>query len=90
VLATWEREATDDIIGQLSPVGDPTERLRLVMIAAMNDEDPQARHRARLACSAYLGWFELSRAQAHSPPSSRDRAGYQRTVIALLTANLNG
>ncbi|HEY3140030.1 MAG TPA: hypothetical protein VGJ86_02820 [Acidimicrobiales bacterium] len=82
MLATWEREATDDIIGQLSPVGDPTERLRLVMIAAMNDEDPQARHRARLAYSAYLGWFELSRAQAHSPPSSRDRAAIEPAISA--------
>jgi AcrR family transcriptional regulator len=129
VLAFWEREATDTIIAELGLVKEPQERLRLLMVAAMDDQDPtlpadlalvasgndplvrpvldrvqrkrldflercfrdlglppaERRHRARLAYSAYLGWFELTRAQSDDPPTARELAGYQRTVIDLLT-----
>lgn len=129
VLATWETLATDALIEEFAPVEDPRERLRLLLVAAMDDQDPtlpadlalvasghdplvrpvldrvqakrlgflercfrdlglppaQCRHRARLAYSAYLGWFDLTRAQGDAPPSPRDLAGYQRTIIDLLT-----
>jgi AcrR family transcriptional regulator len=38
-LALWEREGTDDFITRFAPVADPVERLRLVLTAAMEDED---------------------------------------------------
>ncbi len=38
-LAHWEREATDAIIEELAPVGDPVRRLRLVLEFATQDED---------------------------------------------------
>jgi AcrR family transcriptional regulator len=45
-LATWEREATDEIIAHLESVADPVERLRSVLAVAMEleeDEYPDVR-----------------------------------------------
>ncbi len=45
-LATWEREATDEIIAGLESVADPVERLRSVLAIAMEleeDEFPDVR-----------------------------------------------
>lgn len=130
-LAAWESDHTDRIIAELAGVDDPIERLRLVMIEAMDDEDSgpidvellaaardpliaevvarvqvkrlaflercfldlgfapaESRHRGRLAYSAYLGWFDLVRTRPGVRPSNRERAAYQRSVVALLTAHL--
>jgi AcrR family transcriptional regulator len=129
-LATWEREATDAIIEQLAGVADPVERLRQVMVAAMEDENdeygaidaallasaadtavgpvvervhakrlaflercfldmglprPDARVRARIGYSVYLGWFRQHQARAGAPPSKRELRAYQRVAIELLT-----
>src|SRR5688572_16746205 len=40
-LATWEREATDEIIARLADLADPVERLRLTLTAAMEDPDDE-------------------------------------------------
>ena len=40
-LVTWEREATDEIIERLEGVADPVERLRQVLVAAMEDENDE-------------------------------------------------
>ena len=45
-----------------------------------------ARHRARLAYGAFLGWFEQRRAAPDKPPSRRELAAYQRAVIDVLTS----
>ncbi len=45
-LAAWERRATDEIIAGLEAVADPVERLRSVLVAAMEaeeDEHPDVR-----------------------------------------------
>jgi AcrR family transcriptional regulator len=130
-LAAWEREATDEIIARLEGVADPVERLRLVLIAAMEDEndeygaidaallasaaDPsvapvvgrvqrkrlaflercfrdmglpprEARVRARIGYSIYLGWFRQLQAGGRPAPPARELAAYQRAAIELLTA----
>jgi AcrR family transcriptional regulator len=45
-LATWERQATDEIIAGLERIADPVERLRSVLVIAMEleeDEYPDVR-----------------------------------------------
>ena len=129
-LATWEREATDEIIERLGGIADPVERLRQVLAAAMEDEndeygaidaallasaaDPtvapivervhakrlaflercfldlglaraEARVRARIGYSIYLGWFRQHQARDGAPPSKRELRAYQRAAIELLT-----
>jgi AcrR family transcriptional regulator len=45
-LATWERNATDEIIAEMESVADPVERLRSVLVLAMEleeDEYPDVR-----------------------------------------------
>ncbi|MFC9998636.1 TetR/AcrR family transcriptional regulator [Nocardia sp. NPDC127526] len=39
-LEHWEREMTDALIEQLGTLGDPVERLRKLLVVAMDDEDP--------------------------------------------------
>lgn len=46
----------------------------------------ESRHRARIAYSVYLGWFRQLQGQNGEPPSSRERAAYERIAIDLLTA----
>lgn len=127
-LATWERQATDDIIAELETVADPVERLRRGLVMAMEldeDEHPdvrllpavgdplvapvaarvqrkrvaflarcfremgflpaEARQRARLANSVYIGWFH-QRLILQKPATPRERSDYQRAAIKLLTA----
>jgi AcrR family transcriptional regulator len=129
-LETWEREATDEIIARLEGLADPVERLRLTLIAAMEDEgdeygaidaallassaDPavapvaervqdkrlaflercfrdmelprrEARLRAQIGYSIYLGWFRQRQAGGAAVPSIRDLRAYQRAAIELLT-----
>ena len=131
-LATWEREATDEIIERLAGVEDPVERLRLTLTAAMEDEDDEygaidaallasaadpsvgrvvervqgkrlaflercfrdmdlppreARLRARIGYSIYLGWFRQLQAGGGMAPAARDLRAYQRAAIELLTAD---
>lgn len=131
-LAIWEREGTDAIIERLESVEDPIERLRLTLVAAIEDEsagegvpadaallaaagDPliapvvrrvhakrlaflercfrdlsmpagEARHRARIAYSVYLGWFRQLQGRDGDLPSKRERTAYERIAIELLTA----
>lgn len=129
-LAAWERRATDDIIARLEGLADPVERLRLTLVAAMEDEgdeygaidaallasaaDPvvapvvarvqakrlaflegcfrdmdlprrEARLRARIGYSIYLGWFRQRQAGGAPRPTVRELRAYQRTAIDLLT-----
>ena len=46
----------------------------------------QSRHRARLAYSAFLGWFELRRVAPHRAPTGRERLAYERAVMDLVLA----
>jgi AcrR family transcriptional regulator len=129
-LATWEREATDEIVERLAGVADPVERLRQVLTAAMEDENDEygaidaallasaadrsvgpvvervhgkrleflercfrdmalkpaeARVRARIGYSIYLGWFRQHQAGGEAAPSVRELRAYQRAAIELLT-----
>jgi AcrR family transcriptional regulator len=129
-LATWEREATDEIIARLADLADPVERLRLTLTAAMEDPDDEygaidaallasgadpsvgpvvervqdkrlaflercfrdmglkpaeARLRARIGYSIYLGWFRQLQAGGSTAPSARELRAYQRAAIELLT-----
>jgi AcrR family transcriptional regulator len=129
-LATWEREATDEIIERLGGIADPVERLRATLVAAMEDEndeygaidaallasaaDPSvapvvervhakrlaflercfrdmglaradARVRARIAYSIYLGWYRQHQARDGAAPPARELRAYQRAAIQLLT-----
>lgn len=43
-----------------------------------------ARRRARLAYSAYLGWYELRRIAPRRTPVARERAGYERVMLDLV------
>jgi len=45
---------------------------------------PESRQRARIAYSAFLGWFELRRVAPHRTPIGRERDGYERTVLDLV------
>ena len=40
-LATWEREATDEIIERVGAIAEPVERLRQTLVAAMEDENDE-------------------------------------------------
>ena len=128
-LATWEREATDEIIAGLERIADPVERLRSGLVIAMEleeDEYPdvrllpsvsdplvapvvarvqekrlaslarcfremgfppaEARSRARLANSVYIGWFHQRLVEGKGHATPRQRADYQRAALRLLTA----
>jgi AcrR family transcriptional regulator len=127
-LATWEREATDEILAELATVADPVERLRRGLVMAMEleeDEHPdvrllpsvsdplvarvaervqakrlaflarcfrdmgfapaEARRRAQLANSLYIGWFH-QRLVKGQRATARERSDYGRAAIRLLTA----
>lgn len=43
-----------------------------------------ARHRARLAYSAFLGWYEQRRIAPHRTSTGRERARYQRAFLDLV------
>jgi len=45
-----------------------------------------SRQRARIAYSAFLGWFELRRVAPHRTPLGRERAAYERAVLTLVLA----
>ncbi len=44
----------------------------------------ESRQRARIAYSAFLGWFELRRVAPHRTPIGRERDGYERAVLDLV------
>jgi AcrR family transcriptional regulator len=44
----------------------------------------QSRHRARVAYSAFLGWFELRRVAPHRASMGRERLAYERAVMDLV------
>ena len=46
----------------------------------------ESRQRARIAYSAFLGWFELRRVAPHRAPIGRERDGYERAVLDLVLA----
>jgi AcrR family transcriptional regulator len=46
----------------------------------------ESRQRARIAYSAFLGWFELRRVAPHRTPLGRERAAYERAVLELVLA----
>ena len=46
----------------------------------------ESRQRARIAYSAYLGWFELRRVAPHRTPLGRERTAYERTILKLVVA----
>jgi AcrR family transcriptional regulator len=50
----------------------------------------ESRQRARIAYSAFLGWFELRRVVPHRTPLGRERAAYERAILNLLLAGLPG
>jgi AcrR family transcriptional regulator len=50
----------------------------------------ESRQRARIAYSAFIGWFELRRVAPHRTPVGRDRAAYERSVLDLLLAGAPG
>ncbi len=50
----------------------------------------ESRHRARIAYSAFLGWFELRRVVPNRTPLGRERAAYERAVLNLVLADLPG
>jgi AcrR family transcriptional regulator len=44
----------------------------------------EARQRARIAYSAFLGWFELRRVARHRTPLGPEREAYERTILDLV------
>ena len=50
----------------------------------------ESRQRARIAYSAFLGWFELRRVAPHRTPLGRERAAYERAILKLVLAGLPG
>ena len=48
----------------------------------------ESRQRARIAYSAFLGWFELRRVVPHRTPLGRERAAYERAILNLVLADL--
>lgn len=46
----------------------------------------ESRQRARIAYSAFLGWFELRRVAPHRTPPGRERAAYERAILRLVLA----
>jgi AcrR family transcriptional regulator len=46
----------------------------------------ESRQRARIAYSAFLGWFELRRVAPHRTPLGRERAAYERAILNLILA----
>ena len=50
----------------------------------------EARQRARIGYSAFLGWFELRRVAPHRTPLGRERAAYERSILGLLLAGSPG
>ncbi len=50
----------------------------------------ESRQRARIAYSAFLGWFELRRVVPHRTPLGRERAAYERAILSLVLADVPG
>jgi AcrR family transcriptional regulator len=50
----------------------------------------ESRQRARIAYSAFLGWFELRRVAPHRTPLGRERAAYERAILNVVLAGLPG
>ena len=48
----------------------------------------ESRQRARIAYSAFLGWFELRRVVPHRTPLGREQAAYERAILKLVLADL--
>lgn len=48
----------------------------------------ESRQRARIAYSAFLGWFELRRVVPHRTALGRERAAYERAILKLVLADL--
>ena len=46
----------------------------------------ESRQRARIGYSVYLGWYRMRQAAGAAGLGARERAAYQRSAIALLTA----
>lgn len=66
-----------------APVADPVERLRPLVQIAIGYED-DARQRARIAYSDFLGWLEIRCVAPHKTPIGRERDGYERAVLDLV------
>ncbi len=50
----------------------------------------ESRQRARIAYSAFLGWFELRRVAPHRTPLGREQAAYERAILDLVLAGRPG
>jgi len=50
----------------------------------------ESRQRARIAYSAFLGWFELRRVAPHRTPLGRERAAYERAILNVVLAGSPG
>ncbi len=48
------------------------------------------RQRARVAYSAFLGWFELRRVAPHRTPLGPERAAYEHTILNLVLSDAPG
>lgn len=74
---------------RVAPILARVQRKRLDFLARCFRElgfaPPAARQRALLAYSAYLGWYDLAATEGR-PPTARELAAYQRTVIDVVTA----
>jgi AcrR family transcriptional regulator len=73
----------------VAPVVQRVQQKRLAFLEAcfrdMGLPRGQARHRARVGYSIYLGWFRQLQAGGRADMSARERAAYQRVAIDLLT-----
>ena len=73
-----------------APVVARVQRKRMAFLEAAFAElglaPVAARHRARLAYSAYLGWYQQRLGQPEAAFGPREEAAYRRTVIELITA----
>jgi AcrR family transcriptional regulator len=47
----------------------------------------ESRQRARIAYSAFLGWFELRRVAPHRTPLGGERTAYERAILKLVLAD---
>lgn len=50
----------------------------------------ESRQRARIAYSAFLGWFELRRVVPHRTPLGCERTAYERAILNLVLADAPG
>ncbi len=79
--------ATDPVAGPvLRRVADKRLDFLERIFREMSFPPGQARQRARIAYSAFLGWFELRRVAPERTPVGREREAYRRMVLELVLA----